>query len=574
MACRVFSSFCFNPILTLLLVLFSSSTSLADVSLSSTPASRDSLCNSTLFPSYCRSVIPSNHSSNVYDYSRFSVSKSLSSAKKFLGLVNKYLTGTSLSVMAIGALEDCQLLAELNIDFLLDASKTVNSSKILPTLQTQDVQTLLSAILTNQQTCLDGLQATASAWSVKNGLSTPLSNSTKLYSVSLAIFTEGWNLKKNKTHPRRELMFSGVNLDQHGQLALRMSSHHRRTYESFRGRKLDQTTENGVLVRDMVVVSQDGTGNFTTINDALLAAPINTSITDGYFMIYVVAGVYDEYVSIDKTKLNIMMIGDGIRKTVITGNRSVADGWTTFKSATFVVLGQGFVAVNMTFRNTAGALKGQAVAVRNGADLSTFYSCSFEAYQDTLYVHSLRQFYKKCDIYGTVDFIFGNAAAVFQNCDIYARRPLPTQYNTITAQGRTDPNQNTGIVIQGCKIRSTKQLASSNITTPTFLGRPWRPYSRTVIMQSYIDSLVNLVGWVDWGNSTDFRSTLYYAEFNNTGPGSLFSNRIQWPGYHVFSNSSDVANFTVSSFLLGDDWLPATGVPYTSGFLSKLPSAP
>ncbi|KAJ4965053.1 hypothetical protein NE237_016902 [Protea cynaroides] len=109
-------------------------------------------------------------------------------------------------------------------------------------------------------------------------------------------------------------MFSGVNLDRHGQLALRMSNHHRQIYNSFSGMKLDQTTENSVLVRDMVVVSKDGTGNFTIINDALVAAPINTNITDGYFMIYVVAGVYDEYVSIDKTKLNIMMIGEGIRK--------------------------------------------------------------------------------------------------------------------------------------------------------------------------------------------------------------------------------------------------------------------
>ncbi|XP_043707608.1 probable pectinesterase/pectinesterase inhibitor 20 [Telopea speciosissima] len=571
MACRLCSnSLCFIPLLALLLVLFSSSTSLADVS-SSIPASRDSICKSTPYPYYCRSVLPSNDSSNVYDYSRFSVSKSLSSARKFLSLVNKYLRQKSLSVMATRALEDCRLLAQLNIDFLLNTSETVNSTNIFPTLQAQDVQTFLSAILTNQQTCLDGLQATASAWNVKNGLYTPLSNTTKLYSVSLALFTKGWVHKKNRTHQGRELMYSGTEIDRNGHLALRMSSHHRRLYESFSGRKLAQTNQSNVLVRDMVVVSQDGSGNFTTINAALAAAPNNTNITDGYFVIYVVSGVYSEYVTIDKNKLNIMMTGDGIRKTVITGNRSVADGWTTFNSATFIVLGQGFVAINITFRNTAGAIKNQAVAVRNGADLSTFYSCSFEAYQDTLYAHSLRQFYKKCDIYGTVDFIFGNAAAVFQNCDIYARLPLPQQYNTVTAQGRTDPNQNTGIILHGCKIRSTVQLASSNLTTKTYLGRPWRPYSRTVIMQSFIDSLVDPTGWIDWGNTTVL-STLYYTEFNNTGVGSVTTNRVQWPGFHVI-NSTDASNFTVSNFLLGDDWLPATGVPYTGGFLLKLPSS-
>ena len=82
------------------------------------------------------------------------------------------------------------------------------------------------------------------------------------------------------------------------------------------------------------------------------------------------------------------------------------------------------------------------MAARNGADLSTFYHCSFEGYQDTLYTHSLRQFYRECDIYGTVDFIFGNAAVVFQDCNIYPRLPLQGQFNaiSITAQGGTDPN--------------------------------------------------------------------------------------------------------------------------------------
>lgn len=136
------------------------------------------------------------------------------------------------------------------------------------------------------------------------------------------------------------------------------------------------------------------------------------------------------------------------------------------------MVGQGFVAVNMTIRNTAGAIKAHAVAVRNGADLSTFYRCSFESYQDTLYTHSLRQFYRECDIYGTVDFIYGNAAVVFQDCNVYPRLPLQGQSNAITVQGRTDPNQNTGTSIHNCSIRPANDLASSNGTTKTYIGRP------------------------------------------------------------------------------------------------------
>ncbi|RRT69128.1 hypothetical protein BHE74_00006456 [Ensete ventricosum] len=219
----------------------------------------------------------------------------------------------------------------------------------------------------------------------------------------------------------------------------------------------------------------------------------------------------------------------------------------------------------MTFQNTAGPAKHQAVAVRNGADLSTFYSCSFEGYQDTLYTHSMRQFYRECDIYGTVDYIFGNAAVVFQSCNVYSRLPMQGQSNTITAQGRTDPNQNTGTSMQDCDFLPAADLAADNGSTITYLGRPWKLYSRTVIMQSFMDALIDPAGWMPWNG--DFAlDTLYYAEYNNSGPGAGVANRVTWSGYHVIG-SSDAANFTVSSFILGDNWLPQAGVPYDDGLL-------
>ena len=222
--------------------------------------------------------------------------------------------------------------------------------------------------------------------------------------------------------------------------------------------------------------------------------------------------------------------------------------------------------MNITFRNTAGSSKNQAVAVRNGADMSTFYNCSFEGYQDTLYTHSLRQFYKSCNIYGTVDFIFGNAAAVFQDCNIYPRLPMQNQFNAITAQGRTDPNQNTGTSMQNCWIISSNELGdyTSNYSgIKTYLGRPWKEYSRTIYVQCFMDGLIDAKGWIEW--SGDFAlSTLYYAEFANWGPGSNTSNRVTWEGYHhVGENDAD--DFTVHKFIQGDTWLPKTGVPFKAG---------
>ncbi|CAF2302618.1 unnamed protein product [Brassica napus] len=134
--------------------------------------------------------------------------------------------------------------------------------------------------------------------------------------------------------------------------------------------------------RDNVVVAKDGSGNFRTIKEA-----INAASGSGRFVIYVKQGVYSENLEIQKD--NVMLRGDGKGRTIITGSRSVRGGSTTFKSATVAAVGDGFIARGITFRNTAGANNGQAVALRSGSDLSVFYQCSFEGYQDTLYIRSL-----------------------------------------------------------------------------------------------------------------------------------------------------------------------------------------
>ncbi|CAN6468668.1 unnamed protein product [Victoria cruziana] len=312
-----------------------------------------------------------------------------------------------------------------------------------------------------------------------------------------------------------------------------------------------------------VVVAQDGSGNYRTIAEAVAAAPAKNDGSKGYFVIQVKAGVYEEHVTVDKKKKYVMMVGDGVGRTIITGQRSVGDGSTTFNSATLAVLGQGFVAIGITVRNTAGPSKGQAVAVRNGADLSAFYRCSFEGYQDTLYAHSLRQFYRDCDVYGTVDFIFGNAAAVFQGCNLYARLPKGNTI-TVTAQGRSDPNQNTGSSFINCNVQASPELSrKSNVRT--FLGRPWRQYSRAVFMQSNLGSLIDPAGWSPWSGSFALK-TLYYGEYNNRGPGSSTGRRVNWPGFHVMT-ANEAQRFTVDSFLQGGAWLPRTTVPFTAGLV-------
>lgn len=228
------------------------------------------------------------------------------------------------------------------------------------------------------------------------------------------------------------------------------------------------------------------------------------------------------------------------------------------------VRGQGFIARDMTFENTAGPEKHQAVAYRSDSDLSVLYRCAIRGYQDTLYAHSMRQFYRECKITGTIDFIFGDGKAVFQNCEILARKGLPNQKNTITAQGRKDSTEETGFSIQFCNISAEAEVLASLGSTPTYLGRPWKLYSRTVIMQSYISSAIRPEGWLEW-NGNFALDTLFYGEYMNYGPGAGLGARVKWPGYHVFNDTAQANKFTVAEFIIGNTWLPSTGVRYTAG---------
>ncbi|KAK1418757.1 hypothetical protein QVD17_27903 [Tagetes erecta] len=425
------------------------------------------------------------------------------------------------------AWEDCVELYENTVERInmtIDPQKPCNQ---------YEMQSWLSTALTNLQTCVDGFKELG-----VGGYLLPLLNNNVSALISNA-------LSMNK-----------------GGSASSTENRYQQGFPNWvkpGDRKLLQSSNPSSQAN--VVVAQDGSGNYKTIGEAVTAAGKRSG--SGRYVIYVKAGTYKENIEIGTKLKNIMLVGDGIGKTIITGSKSVGGGATTFKSATVAVVGDGFIGRGITVRNTAGPQNHQAVALRSGSDLSVFYQCSFEGYQDTLYVHSDRQFYRECDIYGTVDFIFGNAAVVFQNCNIYARNP-PNKTNTVTAQGRTDPNQNTGISIQNCRVTAASDLKGATGSVKTYLGRPWKQYSRTVFLKTFLDGLVDPAGWLPWSGNFAL-NTLYYGEYMNTGPGSSTANRVTWKGYRVITSATEAAQFTVGNFIAGGSWLPATNIPFTSG---------
>ncbi|PON35769.1 Pectinesterase inhibitor domain containing protein [Parasponia andersonii] len=398
-----------------------------------------------------------------------------------------------------------------------------------------DIRTWFSAALANQATCMEGLKD-AKTIVVDNMRSSSVleNNLNELLTKSLINLLNMVQVQQNILFPRSKHYNHVLN---------------RNITEHFR--------------YPNVTVAQDGSGNFTKIMDAVLSAPKHSQ---RHYVIFVKRGLYREYVDIDSNTWNLVMIGEGRDLTVVTGNRSYGGGWPTYHTATFAVTGQGFIAINMGFENTAEPNNHQAVALRSNSDCSAFYQCKFIGHQDTLYAHSNRQFYKKCRISGTVDFIFGRAKAVFQNCHILSRLNRVEGKNTITANGRNFSESNSGFSFQNCTIfRDSIVKNSVRATTPTYLGRPWGKYSRTIFMQTYMSNIINSEGWMDWEGGTYRLDTLYYGEYKNSGPGSELGGRVKWPGFHVITKSSVASAFTVAEFIQGDSWLPFTMIPYVGG---------
>ncbi|CAK9145687.1 unnamed protein product [Ilex paraguariensis] len=317
--------------------------------------------------------------------------------------------------------------------------------------------------------------------------------------------------------------------------------------------------QSQLIPQSGITVAQDGSGNFTTISDAVDAAPTYSKQT---YYIQIKAGTYAEYIIVGVKKTNIAFIGDGIGATIITGNKSNGTHYSTYDSATVAIDGNGFIAKYITFRNSAGPSNGQAVAMRSSFSLSAFYKCRFEGYQDILYVHRGVQFYRECEIFGTIDIIFGNAKVVFQNCSIFVHNPGQRHSNVITAQGRGTSDQITGISIHNCKIMPAKDF-NSNLGIKTYLGRPWRKFSTVVIMKSFLSSIIDPEGWLKWNNDTSALSSLYYGEYHNKGPGSITVKRVRWEGVHKAMNIVEAENFTVRNFINGEAWIHPTGIPFS-----------
>ncbi|VVB07035.1 unnamed protein product [Arabis nemorensis] len=447
------------------------------------------------------------------------------------------------------ALELCEMLMTDATDDLKKCFDNFDGFSITQTEDfVEDLRVWLSGSIAYQQTCMDTFEEIKSSHA---------QDMHKIFKTSKELTSNGLAMITNISSLFGEFNTTGLTGDLRNHARKLLSSED--GIPSWVGPKTRRLMATKGGVKANVVVAKDGSGQYKSINEALNIVPKNNKIP---FVIYIKQGVYKEKVDITKKMTHVIFIGDGPTKTKITGSLNFAIGKVkTYRTATVAINGDNFTAKNIGFENTAGPEGHQAVALRVSADYAVFHNCQIDGYQDTLYVHSHRQFYRDCTISGTVDFIFGDAKTIFQKCNIVVRKPMGGQSCIVTAQGRTDHRETTGIVIQNCRITGEPAYIPVKAVNKAYLGRPWKEFSRTIIIRTTIENVIDPAGWLPWNG--DFAlNTLYYAEYENRGPGSNKAQRVKWAGIKKLS-LGQALGFTPARFLRGNLWIPQMRVPYT-----------
>lgn len=290
--------------------------------------------------------------------------------------------------------------------------------------------------------------------------------------------------------------------------------------------------------------------DYKTVKDAVLAAKTGD-------IIVIPSGIYKEKINISKN--DITLVGEGIvtiTYDAASGNLD-EDGieYNTFTSATVTIDESvvGFKAENITFENsynrtTSDIKVTQALAISSGANAAIFDNCNFLGWQDTVYLcgKNKYQYFNDCYIEGSVDFIFGDATVLFENCDINCVRSK----SYITAAS-TAEDSHVGFVFHRCYISANEKC--DNI----FLGRPWRAHNDGVNSSTaFIECTYNFdcakIGWLPWhlAEGTEADNTRYY-EYNNRDAHGHFvdtSERASWSKQLTYDQSKEIMKQVTAGF--------------------------
>lgn len=321
----------------------------------------------------------------------------------------------------------------------------------------------------------------------------------------------------------------------------------------------------------MIHIAQDGSGDFTSIQAALDSLP-KDNVSEVTLFIH--KGIYKERITV--TVPYVTLIGESSEDTVLTYDLYALmpsddiGKLGTFRSYSCMIDTHDFTARHLTFENSAGPGTKvlQALALYVDGDRIHFDDCRFLGGQDTLFTAPLppkevepngfigpkqfaprtsgRHYYHNCYIEGDIDFIFGGATAFFEECEIFSKY-TGQEINSYATAASTPEDQEYGYVFERCRFTSNCPPHSC------YLGRPWREYAKTVLVDCWIGEHICPEGWDDWGK-THAHETAYYGEYNSTGPGAVMDARPSW----IRRISKELLPFFHKISVLSgyDDWDP------------------
>lgn len=294
---------------------------------------------------------------------------------------------------------------------------------------------------------------------------------------------------------------------------------------------------------EQIVVAQDGSGQFTNVQAAIMSMPMGYATNP--VIIYIKRGTYKEQLYIQREKRFFHLRGENPETTILTfdlhANLPGPDGKPigTFRTPSTYIDADDFTAENLTFANSAGPV-GQALAIRVDGDRAVFRNCLFLGWQDTVLVNRGRHYFEDCYIEGHVDFIFGGATCWFERCKIHCLRD-----GYITAASTPDTNE-FGYVFHRCEITGAPGVE-------TYLGRPWRDFAAVAFLNTEMSEVVRPIAWHNWSRP-EREKTTRYVEFGSTGAGARSEQRVKWA---KTLSAEEAEQITVEKVLGGyDNWNP------------------
>lgn len=297
---------------------------------------------------------------------------------------------------------------------------------------------------------------------------------------------------------------------------------------------LDELCPPGIV--QTVTVGSSG-ADFSSVQAAVDSLPNGSSAPT---RIDIQPGTYTEKLSI-AGRSNLCLVGEDPNTTIVSYNDANATLGSTSGSASVHVDADDFSAANLTFKNSYGS-GSQAVALRTTGERQQFYNCRFVGYQDTLYTHQGTQYFRDCYVQGNVDYVFGHATAVLENCE--ARN---VEGGSAVSAPNTELSQAYGIVFLGGRFTADGSVSQGSVA----LGRPWGADGAAAYLNVELGAHISSAGFVEMsGNQPE---NARFREFQSTGPGAAPS---QHASYQM--SASEAASYTLSQIF--PDWVPSYSV--------------